>query len=284
MIYISSSCIKNNSIAQSVEQLAVEGYTNIELSGGTQYYEGFERDLLRLQDKYNLSYLCHNYFPPPKIPFVVNLASLDNEIVMLSMNHLKNAIDLTKVLGANKFGFHAGFLINIPTSELGKQIKKHILFDRYKALKTFVNNFSILKEYAGEVQLFIENNVLANMNYISFNKKNPFFLCDVEGYEELSSSMNFNLLLDVAHLKVSSNTLHLNFENQLNQLFTKSDYIHISDNDGNTDSNKTFSSDSILFKQLSKLNFTNKTITLEVYDGIEALKESYENTNALLVK
>jgi hypothetical protein len=44
------------------------------------------------------------------------------------------------------------------------------------------------------------------------------------------------------------------------------------------------SSDSILFKQLSKLNFTNKTITLEVYDGIEALKESYENTNALLVK
>ena len=49
MIYVSSSCIKANYIHQSVEMLVSFGFKNIELSGGTQYYDGLMKDLLRLQ-------------------------------------------------------------------------------------------------------------------------------------------------------------------------------------------------------------------------------------------
>ena len=79
MIYISSSCVKNTKIKDSVEELATNGFKNIELSGGTEYYDNFENDLLELKDKYNLNYRCHNYFPPPKKHFVLNLASPNNE-------------------------------------------------------------------------------------------------------------------------------------------------------------------------------------------------------------
>ena len=38
MIYISSACVKNTKIKSSVEKLAANGFRNIELSGGTEYY------------------------------------------------------------------------------------------------------------------------------------------------------------------------------------------------------------------------------------------------------
>ena len=60
MIYISTSCVKNNKIRGSVEELAMNGFQNIELSGGTEYYENFENDLFELKDKYRLNYRCHN--------------------------------------------------------------------------------------------------------------------------------------------------------------------------------------------------------------------------------
>ena len=65
MIYISTSCVKNNSIKKSIKQIVDFGYTNIELSGGTDYYPEIVDDLVSLKDKYNLNFICHNYFPPP---------------------------------------------------------------------------------------------------------------------------------------------------------------------------------------------------------------------------
>lgn len=51
MIYISSSCVKNKTIKESVQELVDSGFKNIELSGGTEYYDGFEDDLLKLKKK-----------------------------------------------------------------------------------------------------------------------------------------------------------------------------------------------------------------------------------------
>ena len=51
-----------------------------------------------LKDKYNLNYRCHNYFPPPKKPFVINLASLNDEVFQMSFKHLKKTISFVKHL------------------------------------------------------------------------------------------------------------------------------------------------------------------------------------------
>ena len=94
MIYVSSSCVQHKKIKDSVLDLVSNGFKNIELSGGTEYYDGFEYELLELKDKYSLNYICHNYFPPPKEHFVLNLASQDHEVYTKTLNHLKQAIVL----------------------------------------------------------------------------------------------------------------------------------------------------------------------------------------------
>src|ERR1700741_1278971 len=141
MIYISSSCIKTTKISQAVEQLAENGFNCIELSGGTQPYPAMEEDLLVLKEKYSLNYLCHNYFPPPDVPFVLNLASLDDHVREMTVAHLQKAIQLSKRLGAVKFGFHAGFLINIPLQQIGKKIEQLPLFNREEAFTVFCKEF-----------------------------------------------------------------------------------------------------------------------------------------------
>jgi len=98
-------------------------------------------------------------------------------------------------------------------------------------------------------------------------------------YLELKKEIDFNLLLDVAHLKVSCQSLNLDFKKEL-QLFSElTDYIHISDNNGKHDSNDALAEKTSLFEQLKQINFSNKTVTLEVYSDLKKIKSSY-----LLVK
>lgn len=276
MIYVSSSCVKHKKIKDSVQELVKNGFKNIELSGGTEYYNGLEDDLLELKEKYNLNYTCHNYFPPPIEHFVLNLASLNNEIFEKTSNHLVKALKLSKKLGAKKFGFHAGFLIDIKLSEIGKRISKDNIFDKDKAIQRFCDGFKELQSLAGDVKLYVENNVFSFTNYKTYNGDNIFLLISSDEYYELKNKIDFNLLLDVAHLKVSSKTLGLDFEDELKKMIAISDYVHISDNDALHDLNHKLQKDSTLVELLSQQNLKNKDFTLEIYDDMDAIKETYK--------
>lgn len=276
MIYISSSCVKNKTIKESVQELVENGFRNIELSGGTEYYDSFEDDLLNLQKKYDLNYICHNYFPPPKEHFVLNLASLDDEVYDKTFEHLNNAIELSKKLGAKKFGFHAGFFIDIKVSEIGKKISKVNLFDKNKSIQRFCDGFSELQKLVDGLELYIENNVFSSINAKTYENDNLFMLTNSSEYQELKNMIDFNLLLDVAHLKVSSKTLGLDFEEELSYMITQSDYIHISDNDALHDLNHKLQKNSILVEMLGQHNLKNKNFTLEIYDDMNAIKETYK--------
>lgn len=275
MIYISSSCVKHAKIKDSVQELVDNGFHNIELSGGTEYYEGFEDDLLELKDKYNLNYICHNYFPPPKKHFVLNLASLNDEIYIHTFNHLKNSVELSKKLGARRFGFHAGFFLDIKVSEIGQKLSKDNLFDKQDAINRFCRGFNELNELAGDIELYIENNVYSATNAETYNNENIFMLTNHEEFRELKVRIDFKLLLDIAHLKVSSSTLNLDFENELRYMINKSDYIHISDNDAFHDLNHKLDENSSLVTLLKKQDLKNKNYTLEIYDNMESIKKTY---------
>ena len=119
--------LKKKKIRDSVLILANEGYKNIELSGGTNYYDEYVDDLLQLKKEYNLNYLIHNYFPPPKKHIVINFASLNDDVYEKSIKHAYRTIELAKILSVRKIGFHAGFLIDPSSSELGKPISLDIL-------------------------------------------------------------------------------------------------------------------------------------------------------------
>jgi len=276
MIYVSTSCVKHDKIIDSVKELVINGFKNIELSGGTQYYDGFEKDLLDLKEKYNLNYMCHNYFPPPRQHFVLNLASLNDTIYNNTLNHIKESIILSKKLGAKKFAFHAGFFIDIKVNEIGKKITKEVLFDKGKAVKRFVEGVKVLNQFAGDFKLYIENNVFSSTNYKSYEGENFFMLTNSTDLQKLKKELDFNLLLDVAHLKVSAKTLKLNFEKELSNMIQNSNYIHISDNDSYHDLNHKLTDNSELVKLLKKLDLSNKDFTLEIYDSVDKIKETYK--------
>jgi len=276
MIYISTSCVKHNKIKDSVEELAENGFQNIELSGGTEYYENFETDLLELKDKYNLNYRCHNYFPPPKKPFVLNLASLNDETFQMSFDHLKKVVALSSRLGADKFAFHAGFFIDIKLSEIGKKLSRDNLFDEKKSVDRFCGAYDIVKEQAKNVSLFIENNVFSKTNAETYDGENPFMMTNFNEYKSLKEKIDFNLLLDVAHLKVSAKTLGLNWESEFENMMSVSSYIHVSDNDSFHDLNSQLTKNSSLLSMLKQSDTKNKDFTLEIYDEMNAIKKSYE--------
>jgi len=277
MIYISTSCIKSNSLKESIQTLVDDGYSKIELSGGAEYYPDLESNLKAIS---GIDFLCHNYFPPPKDHFVLNLASLDTDTFERSLPHYQNPIELSKKIGSAKFGLHAGFLIDIKPDELGKKIAPRPLFEKELALERFCDGFKKLQAEAGDVRLYIENNVFSKSNKNAYEGQNPFLLTSKKEYEELKTHINFHILLDVGHLKVSSNSLGLDFDTELSALINETDYIHISDNDGLHDQNNPIKPDSSLFHSLSKHALTGKTLTLEVYTGRNDIKRSYECLNS----
>jgi len=244
MIFVSTGGIKEKSGADVSEEFIDNNIRGIELSGGC-FDEG-QLPLLKKMSEH-ATFQVHNYFPPPKLPFVLNLASNDSVIAKRSVEHVKNSMRWAVDLRRPVYSFHAGFLIDPQVKELGNPIKKRELINRDLALSIFGERISSLAEYARKegVTLLIENNVLSSDNMNSFNADPMLF----SHPEEIVSFMNVaptnvGLLLDVAHLKVSAKTLGYDLLEAHNMV---SEYIrgyHLSDNDGLSDSNKVVTDDS----------------------------------------
>jgi uncharacterized protein (UPF0276 family) len=194
-----------------------------------------------------------------------------------------NAIKLSKKLGSERYGIHAGFLIDIKSEEVGKNISYNLPSNRAKAIKRFCDAWEIISIEAGNnVDLYIENNVLSHSNVKTYSGKNPFFLTNYKGYLELKACIDFNLLLDIAHLNVSANSLGFNFNKDLNRLLLLSDYIHISENDGLHDQNKPITKKSKLLDKIHGYSLKEKCIVIEVYDDISKIFTSYGAIKNLL--
>ena len=282
MIYVSSSCLREKNIIESVEVLANRGFRHMELSSGSGYCSNIEREILRLKNKYGLNYLCHNYFPPLKKPLVLNLSSLNDNIFNKTIGSLENSIKLSRKMGVNKFGFHAGFFLDFKVEEIGKKISCRRLFDRDMCIARFCEGFRRLESTAGNLELYIENNVISHTNFKTFQGISPVMLVCYRDYLELKKLINFKLLLDVGHLKVSSQSLGLNFEDELSKMMAVSDYLHISDNDGSADQNRRIKEDSDLFALLRKNDIKGKLVTLEVNEGIAAISRSFQLLERLM--
>ena len=91
---------------------------------------------MELKQKYDLVYLVHNYFPPPKEEFVLNLGSTNNEIIRKSISLCKKAIDDAVVLGAPCYSIHAGFYFDpeIPEFRVGVYISSSYVVISYKTI------------------------------------------------------------------------------------------------------------------------------------------------------
>lgn len=282
-VFVSSSCVNNTRIADSVRQLVDLGFRKIELSGGTNLYSGWKADLAALQTQFNLSYQCHNYFPPPKEHFALNLSAPEEEVRQRSIDHVIQALRLSSDFQASRYAVHAGFRLQPKASSLGKALSAENLISEQHALELFTRSWEVVQPIAQEagVTLFVENNVLSAANCKTFGEQNPFLATDAQSIKTLQSLTDAPLLLDVAHLKVSCASLGLSFAEQINLLLPEVEYVHISDNDAKADTNQGLEKNSELHRFLSAHNLKDKSLTLEVYDG--SLVQSAALIDALMV-
>jgi len=262
MIYISTGGIRNKSAAASALEMFRSGIKNVELSSGL-FSDSCEEDLLALPTGLNLQ--IHNYFPPPKIPFVFNLAALDKKTAEASMSHAINAIKLAANLGIKRYSFHAGFRFTPAVSELGNSLSLKPLVDLTVAKNLFIDRVLLLSNISREygVQLLVENNVINIANYMKYGE-NPLLMTDSESIINFFTFMpgNVSLLLDVAHLKVSSVAQSFDLQESHNKLKPFIGGYHLSDNDGFTDSNGKVNTNSWFWNDIKKdLDY----YTLEVY-------------------
>ena len=284
MIYISTGGFKNQPASDTVKFLADDGFFSIELSGGI-YEKNQLKKLKNLQAEYGITFKVHNYFPPPLVPFVFNLASLNDDIARLSIQHAMNAIDYASELGSDVYSFHAGFLIDPGVSELGKIISGRVLYDRTEAMNVFIKRVNDLSKYAfsKNISLLIENNVVSDSNYKKFSG-DPLLMTSVSEciYVMENTSTNVNLLIDVAHLKVSSKSLGLDSALLLTECKRWIKAYHLSDNNGLEDENKSFDTNSWFWAHITNgLGY----YSLEVYtSSLKVLHEQYELAKIKVLK
>lgn len=275
MIYVSTACRKAETIKDVLFEFGENGIQDIELSGGTQYYESIVDDLVNLKEKYHLNFVFHAYFPPPKQDFVVNLASCNDKIYLQSIQHYKNTLELMEVLDCKVLSIHAGFIAEISPSEIGKEFNTKVIYSRTEAINRFTKAYKEIEELAGKVgiTLYLENNVLSYTNYCKWNAQNYMLMTDYESIMEMKKLMNFNLLLDMAHLYVSCNTLGLDFGRQCELLHQEIKWVHLSDNNGVLDEHKWLKEQSIIFRNFINLDYTGD-LTLETHGTMEQILTS----------
>ena len=262
-IYISTGGFNKISAARAIEKLNKIGINNIELSGGR-----YEPNLLKQIKKFNkLNIKIHNYFPPPKKPFVLNFASLDKKIYEKSENLVLKAINFSKEIKSKYYSFHAGFLCDITPKDLGKKVKRKKLNSRQVCTEIFIDRIKKISKVAKKsgVTLMIENNVITKNNLLEFGE-NPFLMSEPKESKKILDLFpdNVGMLLDVAHLKVSAKTLGFKRSEMFLKCKKKIFGYHLSENNGYRDSNDAFNKNAWFWKFIPK---KSEYVSIEVYEN-----------------
>jgi sugar phosphate isomerase/epimerase len=262
---ISTLGLGENKIREIIKKNLKFNYVIEFSSGGTIH----SQKNWEIFNNYKGEKILHNYFPGYKSnPFVINLASQNKIILERSIKHCKKSIVETHKKSSLKFfGVHAGFYFDLKPHHLGNKIPLNNIINKGKYFQTFIESIRELIDFSKKynVVFLIENNVLIKSNY--FNQI-PFIGVDssdlLKIFEYFNEEKNhFGLLLDTAHLKVTSQTLKLNLDEEVSKLMPYVKAIHHSDNDGLTDSNEPFYSDYWFLKWMDK-NLRNLPNTLEI--------------------
>jgi len=117
-VYLSTTFAPTDTpITPVLERLREQGINAVEL-GSTHCPEP---DLASKLIVLGMSYLVHNYFPPPLERFVANIASSDPDIRKRSLDHGKMSMSFCAEIGAHLYTFHPGFVTDPQGESRGGQ-------------------------------------------------------------------------------------------------------------------------------------------------------------------
>jgi sugar phosphate isomerase/epimerase len=212
----------------------------------------------------------HNYFPPPEKPFLLNLASQNEENLARSRAHCRAATDLSVQLKGNLYAAHGGFAADLSPDKLGNPLQQATLpadgFPPYeRTYATLVESARCLTGYAKErgVRFLIENNVFSSLGGETGRKL--VLMVEAEELLHLAQDIhdpNFGLLVDVGHVNVSATALGFDRHRFIDILAPHIVAFHLSDNDGVTDQHLPFGHSAWFLPRLR--DFPNATIVIEL--------------------
>lgn len=244
--YFSTGSFLFPTLSETVAYAGEQGL-NVELSSAVGYSPDIRQPLR--ESKGRVRFLVHNYFPPPKQSFVLNLASTDPLVHRRSVKLCRNAIDLCTELDAPFYSVHAGFAFHLSPEDLGNPraqgklgAEKHI--PREEAFQTFLDTIRELAGYAKskKVGLLVENNV-STVENLNQNGESPLLLTNIDEIQRFFEKVNdpwVRFLLDVGHAKVSSRTFGEPAEDYFRRFGSRIEALHLSDNDGLRDKHLPF--------------------------------------------
>jgi len=261
-VYVSTTCLaKGSDVFHVLETYAKAGLKCVELGAS---HEHVDDSLLAEFKQYRFSFIVHHYFPPPKEPFILNLASQNAAILAQSKKQIKKSIDFCHRLGITLFTFHAGFQAD-PDSKFRFGQSKVVPYG--VAFNTFVESVREMNEYAQDrgVKIAVENNVLSEYNVV--NGENPFLLlCEAKEFEKLWEripSDNVGLALDLGHLKVTAHWLGFDKYEFIDRVKDRVFSIHVHENNGLVDEHKELDEPSWCLGVISRQEFAGVPVTLE---------------------
>lgn len=262
-IYVSSVAFKGMTVSE-LGAYASEHNLGIEFSANFTPSDHLADEFLQL----SIDRIPHNYFPPPKTPFVLNLASKDEMIRDRSIAHCMQGIELAEQCGAMVYSAHAGFCLDPDPTRLGKKLDQPDAIDRESHWQLFLDSCGKVAEHARKkgVKFLLENNVLMASN-LRKDGVNPLLCVDALEIQKLLRQMEgsgIGFLLDTAHLKVSAHSLNFDLREAAQELLPYIAYVHHSDNDGSIDSNEPLENDYWFLEFMKELH--TQIHVLEVKD------------------
>ena len=235
-IYVSTSCLSSKcNYSQILDAYSNLGIKNVELG----VCKDSTLDVAKLIKKHDFNYIVHHYFPPPKEPFIVNLASPDKQILRKSIAQMKNSIDFCVDFNINFFSFHAGFRVD---PNINLKFDFNNIPEYEKSFSMFRESVAEIADYAERrsVKVAIENNVLSEYNLIDGQNK-LLLMCELWEFERLFdeiTSKNLGALLDIGHLKVTANLLKFDADEFIDKLKDKVFAVHVHENNGRVDEHR----------------------------------------------
>jgi sugar phosphate isomerase/epimerase len=267
--YLSTGAFLTRNLREILDLADCHGF-NLELGAAVQAAD--ENEDLLVSCQRGKHFLVHNYFPPPAIPFVLNLASTDEDERRKSRTLCRIAVDLCATLGAPFYSVHAGFAMLLQPEELGdpfaqRQLSPCRTIPRPEAYRHFIQEIRLLADYAGHrgVGLLVENNVAARENFDAAGESTLLLAQPEElaGFFAEVEDVGVRLLLDVGHAKVTARATGQNPVRFFECLAPYIEALHLSDNDGERDTNGPFDSGAWFAPYLS--GFAGKKMVVEVY-------------------
>lgn len=261
MIYASTACLGAPELWAALNAYERAGIDAVELGNCTlDTLDGLEARLVE-QDA---SYVVHNYFPPPRDPFVLNLASPDEDVRRRSLEHVTAALDLAAAVGSSIYSVHAGFVCD-PVGTAGGRFEiptpsspdaTPAALDRFTASIESALSHAALRQ----VRLLVENNVCVPEHRGKLLLQSAD---ELETFLARFDSPSLGLLLDTGHLTVTATTLGFDADDFVDRVTPWIGAFHVHDNDGLADRHLPVAADGWTASVLRRPELAGLPVTVE---------------------